>query len=331
MGDKTAFCRACRKKTGFVLERKPVKKIIRGKEYTFSITGARCAVCGAAVSPHGLPDLNIREVDAAYRSAEGIVTVDEIKKLLLLYKLGRSPLSLALGFGEATLARYLAGQLPDKACSRVLRRALEDPRYFAAKLEENKARLSHAAYARAMKTAEKLEQIFAASGRLLGAASYLLRSCRGIGPCALSKLLYYAEGLSLALKGRVIFTENCSFSRQGPVYPVIRELLADFGHEILSDARFGLLKGEEQSLPDGVREILSLVAASFGMYSDKALSEITAKEAPCLVSAGATAPAADGGVISKRSMQKYFRAVHNEYGLGSVEKINSYIAGMLAD
>ncbi len=44
-------------------------------------------------------DKNIREVDEQYRAAEGIISIDDIEKLMKIYKLGKAPLSLALGFG----------------------------------------------------------------------------------------------------------------------------------------------------------------------------------------------------------------------------------------
>lgn len=31
-----------------------------------------------------------------------------------IYKIGKAPLSLALGFGEVTITRYLSGQIPLK-------------------------------------------------------------------------------------------------------------------------------------------------------------------------------------------------------------------------
>ena len=39
---------------------------------------------------------------------------NDIKKIMDIYKIGKAPLSLALGFGEVTIPRYLEGQVPSK-------------------------------------------------------------------------------------------------------------------------------------------------------------------------------------------------------------------------
>lgn len=56
--------------------------------------------------------LQKKEIDEQYRAAEGLVSIDDIEKLMKIYKIGKAPLSLALGFGEVTIPRYLEGQIP---------------------------------------------------------------------------------------------------------------------------------------------------------------------------------------------------------------------------
>lgn len=51
----------------------------------------------------GLIDKNVREMDEQFRAAEGLVSIDDIEKLMKIYKAGKAPLSLALGFGEVTI------------------------------------------------------------------------------------------------------------------------------------------------------------------------------------------------------------------------------------
>ena len=111
------FCIECRKETGYLLRKKNIVKTIRDKEYTFGITAAICAECGGEMSIPGLIDKNVREIDEQYRAAEGLVTVDDIEKLMKIYKIGKAPLSLALGFGEVTIPRYMEGQVPSKEYS----------------------------------------------------------------------------------------------------------------------------------------------------------------------------------------------------------------------
>jgi len=105
------FCIECRKETGYLLQKKDMVKNIRDKEYTFAITVAVCEECGEEMNIPGLIDKNIQEIDEQYRAAEGLVSIDDIEKLMKIYKIGKAPLSLALGFGEITIPRYLEGQI----------------------------------------------------------------------------------------------------------------------------------------------------------------------------------------------------------------------------
>ena len=97
------FCIECRKETEYLLQKRDIVKTIKDKDYTFEITVAICAECGEEMSIPGLIDKNIQEIDKQFRAVEGLVSVDDIKKLMKIYNIGKAPLSLALGFGEAGL------------------------------------------------------------------------------------------------------------------------------------------------------------------------------------------------------------------------------------
>ncbi len=108
----------------------------------FNITVAICDECGEEMSIHGLIDRNIQEVDEQYRAYEGIVLIDDIEKLMKIYKIGKAPLSLALGFGEVTITRYLSGQIPSKEYSDIMKMALSSPAFMKEKLHENKEKIA---------------------------------------------------------------------------------------------------------------------------------------------------------------------------------------------
>ena len=60
------FCEQCRKWTKYTLQKKNIVKKIGDKEYIFSITIAVCAECGAEMSPLGLIDKNVEEINEQY-------------------------------------------------------------------------------------------------------------------------------------------------------------------------------------------------------------------------------------------------------------------------
>lgn len=67
------FCTKCRKETEYFLTKRGIAEKINGMHYTFFITTAICSECGAEMSPLGLIDKNIKEVDEQYKAAEGFV------------------------------------------------------------------------------------------------------------------------------------------------------------------------------------------------------------------------------------------------------------------
>ena len=150
------FCIECRKETEYLLQKKDIEKNIRDMDYTFSITVAVCAECGEEMSIPGLIDKNVQEIDEQYRAVEGLVSIEDIERLMKIYKIGKAPLSLALGFGEVTIPRYLEGQVPSKEYSDIVKAALASPAYMKQKLMENREKLTDAAYKKAMAAADSI-------------------------------------------------------------------------------------------------------------------------------------------------------------------------------
>ena len=85
------FCIECRKETEYFWRKKEIVKTIRDKDYTFGITVAICAECGEEMSIPGLIDKNVQEMDEQYRAAEGLVSIEDIEKLMKIYKIGKAP------------------------------------------------------------------------------------------------------------------------------------------------------------------------------------------------------------------------------------------------
>ena len=78
-----------------------------------------------------LLDSNVKSIDEQYRQIEGLISVDDIQKIMDIYNIGKEPLSIALGVGETTITRYLSGQMPSKEHSNILLRILSDKEYFS--------------------------------------------------------------------------------------------------------------------------------------------------------------------------------------------------------
>lgn len=324
------FCIECRKETEYLLQKRDIVKTIRDKDYTFGITVAVCAECGKEMSIPGLLDKNIQEIDEQYRAIEGLVSIEDIEKIMKIYKIGKAPLSLALGFGEVTIPRYLEGQVPSKEYSDIVRSALASPVYMKRKLTENREKITDAAYKKAMEAADSLESLFSVSEKMLRVIAYVFEKLEEVTPLMLQKLLYFVQGIYSALYGRPIFVEDCRAWIHGPVYPEVYDLFRDFKYNPIDDARFALLEGTIDALTDEEKKVIDLVVNTFGMYGGKVLERITHNEDPWKESRkgyGDSIPSSE--LLPKERIMKYYMMVNRKYNIDTEDGLRTYIHDML--
>ena len=327
---KRDFCIECRKETEFSLQKKDIVKTIKDKEYTFRITVAICAECGEEMSIPGLIDKNVQEIDEQFRKEEGLVSIDDIENLMKVYKIGKAPLSLALGFGEVTIPRYMEGQVPSKEYSDIVKAALTSPAYMKQKLMENRDKLTDAAYRKAMAAAEAIESLFSVSDKMLRVIAYIFEKLEEVTPLMLQKLLYFIQGVYSALYGKPVFAEECRAWIHGPVYTEVFDLFRDFKYNPIDDARFALLEGAEDALTDDEKKVIDLVVNTFGMYGGKVLERITHNETPWIEARkgyGDSIPSNE--LLPKERIMKYYMAVNKKYGIDTENGLRMYIHDIL--
>lgn len=291
---------------------------------------AVCSKCGEKMSIPGLIDKNVREIDEQYRAVEGLVSIDDIEKLMNIYKIGKDPLSLSLGFGEVTIPRYLEGQIPSKEYSDVVRAALASPAYMKQKLMENRDKLTDAAYRKAMAAADSIESLFSVSEKMLRVIACVFEKLEEVTPLMLQKLLYFIQGVYSALYGKPIFEEDCRAWVHGPVYPEVYELFRDFKYNPIDDARFALLEGTADALTEEEKNVIDLVVNTFGMYGGKVLERITHNEEPWKEARkgyGDSIPSSE--LLPKDRIMRYYVTINQKYGIGTEDGLKTYIHDML--
>lgn len=324
------FCIECRKQTEYMLQKKKIVKNVRDKEYTFEITVAVCSECGEEMSIPGLLDVNVQEVDAQYRAAEGLISIADIKKLMEIYKIGKAPLSLALGFGEVTIPRYLEGQIPSKEYSDIVKSALSSPSYMKQRLSENKGKLTDAAYKKAIVAVDSIDRLFSVSNQMLRVIAYIFKSLEEVTPLMLQKLLYFIQGIYSALYGEPLFVEECRAWIHGPVYPEVYELFKDFKYNPIDDVRFALFEGMETGLTAQEKRVVDLVVNTFGMYGGKTLEKITHNETPWIEARnGYEEGIPSNELLSKEQIKNYYISVSQKYDISTEKGLRLYIHDML--
>lgn len=324
------FCTECRKETEYEFGKKVCTHVIKEKEYSFEVFTAICKECGSEMCVPGLMDINSRVIDRQYRQKENLVSIDDIKDLMEIYNLGKAPVSLALGFGEVTVTRYLSGQIPSREYSYIIKNALESPEYMIELLNRNKEKLGLVAYKKAMQEAQELKRLFGISKKMLMTISYIFERVEEITPLALQKLLYYVQGFSMANRGKPMFEEECQAWVHGPVYEPVYSLFKGFKYNPIEDNRYAMFKNRYKELKPEEKEIIDLVVDSFGIYSGKVLEGITHKELPWRNARAMCLPTeVSHAVIARNDIKEYFIKVSEEYDLTSVKEIRKYINDML--
>ena len=324
--ERIGFCTECRAEVPYEVRRVKIKHNIKEKEYTFEVNKAFCKECGAQIEVPGMMDKMVEEIDTQYRKAENLISIEAIDKLMDLYNIGKAPLSLALGFGEVTITRYINGQMPSKEYSDIMEKALKSPRYMIEKLEENREKIGETAYKKALSAAKALAGLFCVSEKMLSTISYLFDRAHEVTPLALQKMLYFVQGIYMVRFGKPLIEEDCMAWIHGPVYKPVYDMFKNFKYNPIEDNRFLILKNRFQELTDQEKEVIDLVVDTFGMYSGTALERITHKEKPWKDAREGYLPTEPSYVvISKTSIKEYFEGISKKYDITSADGIKMYI------
>ena len=331
MRERKDFCTECRRETSYTLKKIKINQTIREKKYTFEITAAFCNECGGEMGIPGLMDYNMKEIDEQYRKAEEVITVEDIERLMKLYNIGKAPLSLALGFGEVTISRYLAGQVPSKEYSDIMLHALASASYMKELLNQNREKIGETAYKKAYTAATQLENLYVAVPvELLAVIAYIFSALHEVTPLTLQKLLYYIQGNYAAIYDKPLFDALCEAWVHGPVYRNVYNLFRDFKYNPIDDDRFVPLKESALPLTPEAKEVVDRVLDTLGMYSGKVLESITHKEAPWLDARKGFLPdETSHAEISLDAMKAYFKNVDEKYNIRTEDGLREYIATMI--
>lgn len=120
----------------------------------------------------------------------------------------------------------------------------------------------------------------------------------------LQKLVYYAQGLNLALHDEPLFEETLEAWTHGPVVPSLYHEYKEFGSGCISPP----IDFDVSVLSDQAREVLDEVYQVYGQFSGWKLRDMTHEESPWRE---AYAKNSSTKIISQESMKKYFLAQLN--------------------
>ena len=326
MTEKT-FCEECRNDVEYTTASVPMTGTIKGKEYHYTGTEARCADCGNLVFVPEISDDNLRSLYNVFREENGIVSLDVICAIPEKYDIGKRPLSLLLGWGELTFSRYCDGDIPTRQYSDILQRIYNEPQFYSELLEANKANLkSQRTYEKTRRAVDALLSVDTPSNSKINTViQYLLYQCEDITPLALQKALYYIQGFHFAFYRTFLFPEDCQAWTHGPVYRDIYFRYRDYRFDPIEKTTTfdtSVFSASEKAICDSVINNLCC-------YSGKILERFTHNEAPWLTTRGDLPDSAPSDrIIEKSVIGAYFDAVKAKYNMVNPRDIKDYSQDM---
>ena len=326
MTEKT-FCEECRNDVEYTTASVPMTGTIKGKEYHYTGTEARCADCGNLVFVPEISDDNLRSLYNVFREENGIVSLDVICAIPEKYDIGKRPLSLLLGWGELTFSRYCDGDIPTRQYSDILQRIYNEPQFYSDLLEANKANLkSQRTYEKTRRAVDALLSVDAPlNSKINTVIQYLLYQCEDITPLALQKALYYIQGFHFAFYRTFLFSEDCQAWTHGPVYRDIYFRYRDYRFDPIEKTTTfdtSVFSASEKAICDSVINNICC-------YSGKILERFTHNETPWLTTRGDLPDSAPSDrIIEKSVIGAYFDAVKAKYNMVNPRDIKDYAQDM---
>lgn len=321
------FCSECREMTTYKIGKRHIKYTLGGRNYDHIVTGVYCNNCNELMDIPGLIDLNTEELSICYRKEEDLVFIDDINNLMKMYDMGKSTLSLALGFGEITITRYLNGQYPSKEYSNVIKRALSDESFMKECIIKNRKKIGDVAYNKTLRSIKKIEEAKSnLSSNMLLVISNILENSLEISPLTLEKLLYYVEALYMVFYDKRLFKEDCQAWVHGPVYKNVYNLFKDYKYYAINDNELLFIKYYDKKLNDKIKYVLDLVLDTFGNYSGRVLENISHIERPWINARKdliCLEPSSE--VINIKDIKDYFKEMNDEYDFTKKQGIEKYI------
>ena len=143
---KEVICINCSDFVDYVIREEKDISTIKGKKIEYLKKVAYCKKCGEEVSVDEIDDYNAIAPIIEYCKENGLITIKQIEEILERYQIGKKPLSLLLDWGEITVSRFLAGQIPSKIYSDKLMELYNNPFNYLLLLESNRKKITNVAY-----------------------------------------------------------------------------------------------------------------------------------------------------------------------------------------
>lgn len=303
------FCEFCNDFVEYDVKIEKKKENINGIEVIYNKKRTYCKDCKKEIFVNNVIDENVLELQRIYRNKIGIITVQEIEKIVEMYGIGKRNLSKLLGFGELTLTRYLDMDMPTKVYSDALFKVM-DYKEMLIIAKYNKDKVTEKTYEKFLENIKVLSQS-ENENKLIAVSKYIISETKDITNLAVQKLLYICQLVSYAIYDRPMFTDTCQAWRYGPVYTPIYHRLHKYSYDCVNADEFS--EFDKVVLDDKDKEIVDAVLMSFGTLSGPTLRRMSHITEPWLKARKGVAETENSrNVISNKSIKEYAETLNAE-------------------
>lgn len=330
------MCMECGAKEQYVI--KEVTRKYEGDGYCFDlkVSVPFCEKCGAPITNEELEEEISQKANEKIRKMRGIISKEDILKILEQYNVSQKYLSKLLGWGEITLTRYISGGYTPNQSNSDRLKELSNPYVFqgllnnwAERQEENAEEdtLLHKAQKSVDIVMENLEN---KSHGLFTVVNWFLSQTTEEDPIthlALQKILYFTQGWSDILIGRQMISDTCKAWAHGAVYQPIYNEFKGFKYMPLPRVHRSIdLSAQELELLTIIKEYY------YDVYSAKTLEAICHKEEPYILARKDVQKGANSNEsIPKKLIRNYYKKVAEKYAvsLSNPSGIRTYLNDLL--
>lgn len=317
--NKKIYCEKCNKERNYVIiENIEYEVNFENENIKYVGKKAICDCCQHEVFVDEVEAYNQQMFEKSYKKQLKIISTEEIDEITKKYNIGKKPLSLILGLGEATISRYYNGYIPSTKISKLLRKIKNEPETLYSYITMNKEKISEIAY---QKVKDRLDTILNIKDNnskikdknIENVAKYIINHLE-VTPMALQKLLYYVQVFTMGFKNYAPFSSKCSAWIHGPVFGKIYYEYKDFKYNTIENNN-----EETITLDEELKEIVDNVIKFLGCYSASVLKEFTHTEEPWL-----QCKEKNIEIIEKCAMKEFADGIIEKFQIHSIEEIYKY-------
>ena len=265
-----------------------------------------------------------------YKEKTGLLTSNDIKRIRSKYRMNQKEYAFALGFGEITIHRFENGSIQTEAVDSIIRLS-DNPDNMHDLLIKNKKNFSDDSYIIFMKRIEEIQRlkkhciakinletfknlhfeqadVNAIANNVIYEYNKKIDKLNDefninesslceeyITPLKLQKLLYYIQGLSLKIFGKVAYENKIYAWAYGPV---IEDVYNNYKGRATITTPVNKFK-----ISEGLEKIISIVIDSYGQIEAEKLIDLTHDEEPWIVTK-------KNNVIDINKIKNYFDKVY---------------------